>query len=249
MHYGCVRQEAGEESASCVSRRSAPGNEPFPGDAVSGAHGRDNAPGGRGMNPDDAFERIVGLLYEAALDDALWPAAATLFEEAIGASGSILAVSEGSGDDARLHFARYLYRGESHPEPVREYFDVYHAQDEGIQRVRRLPRGRLTHGPELYTEEERKTSAAFNEGLPLLGWPRVRRSTMGFGFQSAKAEYCASRAPSRARGTASTLCSGRKAGAGVDSDHTAVCSGPTDFPILRASGRLWIASVPPSPEG
>ena len=121
------------------------------------------------MNPDDAFERIVGLLYEAALDDALWPAAATLFEEAIGASGSILAVSEGSGDDARLHFARYLYRGESHPEPVREYFDVYHAQDEGIQRVRRLPHGRLTHGPELYTEEERKTSAAFNEGLPLLG--------------------------------------------------------------------------------
>ncbi len=121
------------------------------------------------MNPDDAFERIVGLLYEAALDDALWPAAATLFEEAIGASGSILAVSEGSGDDARLHFARYLYRGESHPEPVREYFHVYHAQDEGIQRVRQLPHGRLTHGPELYTEDERKTSAAFNEGLPLLG--------------------------------------------------------------------------------
>ncbi len=121
------------------------------------------------MNPDDAFERIAGLLYEAALDDALWPAASTLIEESIGASGSILAVSEGSGGDARLHFARYLYRGESHPEPVREYFDVYHAQDEGIQRVRQLPHGRLTHGPELYTEEERKTSAAFNEGLPLLG--------------------------------------------------------------------------------
>ena len=121
------------------------------------------------MNPDDAFERCLAALHEAALDDALWPAAATLFEEAIGASGSILAVSEGSGDDARLHFARYLYRGESHPEPVREYFHVYHAQDEGIRRVRRLPRGRLTHGPELYTEEERKTSAAFNEGLPLLG--------------------------------------------------------------------------------
>ena len=136
---------------------------------VGGCAGRLAPPGGRGVNPDDAFERIAGLLYEAALDDALWPAAATLFEEAIGASGSILAVSEGSGDDARLHFARYLYRGESHPEPVREYFDVYHAQDEGIQRVRQLPRGRLTHGPELYTEEERKTSAAFNEGLPLLG--------------------------------------------------------------------------------
>ena len=86
-----------------MSRRSAPGNEPFPGDAASGAHGRDNAMGGRGVNADDAFERIVGLLYEAALDDALWPAAATLFEEAIGASGSILAVSEGSGDAPAPH--------------------------------------------------------------------------------------------------------------------------------------------------
>ena len=121
------------------------------------------------MNPDDAFERILESLHAAILDDALWPAASTLIEEAIGASGSILAVSEGFGDDARVHFARYLYRGESHPDRVREYFDLYHAQDEGIQRVRRLPHGRLTHGPELYTEDQRKTSAAYNEGLPILG--------------------------------------------------------------------------------
>ena len=121
------------------------------------------------MNPDGAFERCLETLYEAALDDARWTAAATLIEEAIGASGSILAISEGSGDDARLHFARYLYRGESHPDRVREYFDVYHAQDEGIQRVRRLPHGHLVHGPELYTEDQLKTSAAYNEGLPLLG--------------------------------------------------------------------------------
>ncbi|MDE0408216.1 MAG: helix-turn-helix transcriptional regulator [Alphaproteobacteria bacterium] len=121
------------------------------------------------MNPDDAFERILASLYEAAIDDALWPAATTLIEEAIGASGSILAVSEGFGGDARVHFARYLYRGESRPERVRAYFDVYHAQDEGIQRVRQLPHGRLVHGPELYTEDQRKTSAAYNEGLRILG--------------------------------------------------------------------------------
>ena len=72
------------------------------------------------MNPDDAFERILESLHAATLDDALWPAASTLIEEAIGASGSILAVSEGFGDDARVHFARYLYRGESHPDRVRE---------------------------------------------------------------------------------------------------------------------------------
>ena len=121
------------------------------------------------MNPDDAFERILESLHAATLDDALWPAATTRIEEAIGASGSILAVSEGFGDEARLHFVRYLYRGESHPDRVRAYFDVYHAQDEGIQRVRRLPHGRLTHATDLYTEDELKTSPAYNEGLRILG--------------------------------------------------------------------------------
>ena len=117
------------------------------------------------MTPRDAFERCLEALYEAALDDALWPAATTLIEESIGANGSSLVVSEGFGDDARVHFARYLYRGESHPDRVREYFDVYHAQDEGIHRVRRLPHGQLVHGPELYTEDQLKTSPAYNEGL------------------------------------------------------------------------------------
>ena len=121
------------------------------------------------MNPDGAFDGILETLYAATLDDALWPAASTQIEEAIGASGSILGVSEGFGDEARLHFARYLYRGESRPDRVREYFDVYHAHDEGIHRVRRLPHGRLVRGPDLYTEEERKTSPAYNEGLPILG--------------------------------------------------------------------------------
>ena len=121
------------------------------------------------MNPDDAFERILESLHAATLDDALWPAATTRIEEAIGASGSILAVSEGFGDEARLRFARYLYRGEGHPERVRAYFDDYHAQDEGIQRVRRLPHGRLTHATDLYTEDELKTSPAYNEGLRILG--------------------------------------------------------------------------------
>ena len=35
-----------------------------------------------GMNPDDAFERILESLYEAALDGARWPAASALVEEA-----------------------------------------------------------------------------------------------------------------------------------------------------------------------
>ena len=121
------------------------------------------------MNPDDAFERILAALHEAALDDTRWPAAAALIEEAVGTGGSALSVGEGYDGDARVHFARYLYRGERHPDRVRAYFDVYHAQDEGIHRVRRLPHGKLVHAPELYTEDELKTSPAYNEGLRGLG--------------------------------------------------------------------------------
>ena len=50
------------------------------------------------MNPDEAFERSLGLLYEAALGDARWPAATALVEEAIGTVGNALIVGEGFGD-------------------------------------------------------------------------------------------------------------------------------------------------------
>jgi len=124
--------------------------------------------GGGGVNLDDAFERSLGLLYEAALDDARWDAAAALLNEAAGGDGSRLLVGEGDGEDVRVYFARFLYRGEDNPDRVREYFDRYHAHDEGMPRLRRLPHGRLIHFPDLYDEDERKTSPAYNEGHRLL---------------------------------------------------------------------------------
>ena len=120
------------------------------------------------MSRSDAFGRILEALHLAAVDAAHWPAATALIEEAAGASASNVAVAEGLDGDARIHFARYLYRGQSHPERVREYFDVYHAHNEGVPRIRRLPHGQLAHGPDLYTEDERKTSPAYNEGLRLV---------------------------------------------------------------------------------
>ena len=111
------------------------------------------------MNPDDAFERILESLYEAALDDARWPAASTLVEESVGASGNALIVGEGyDDDDLRIYFARYLRRSESAQHEAREYFDTYHPHDEGMPRLRRLPHGRLVSVRDVYTEEELKTS-------------------------------------------------------------------------------------------
>ena len=122
------------------------------------------------MNPDDTFERILEALYEAALDDARWPAASALVEESVGASGNALIVGEGyDDDDLRIYFARYLRRSESAQDQAREYFHTYHPHDEGMPRLRRLSHGRLVRVRDVYTEEELKTSPAFNEGLRSLG--------------------------------------------------------------------------------
>ncbi len=121
------------------------------------------------MNPDGAFERSLAALYEAALDDVRWPAATALIEEAVGASGNALIVGEGLDDDVRIHFARYLRRGESVHEQARAYFNAYHPHDEGMPRLRQLPHGRLARVRDLYTDDELKRSPAYNEGLRDLG--------------------------------------------------------------------------------
>ena len=121
------------------------------------------------MNPDDAFERILASLYQAMLDDARWPATAALIDEACGAVGNVLLVGEESGEDTRVVFTRYLYRGELRQDLAHEYWHHYYPVDEAVPRIRALPAGRLVHAPDLYTAKELKTSAAYNEG-----WRRFR---------------------------------------------------------------------------
>ena len=116
------------------------------------------------MNPLDALDRILALLHQAALDDGHWSAAAAEIDEAVGAVGNGLTVGEGFGDEVRLYFVRFLYRGERRADRVREYFDIYLPRDEGARRLRQLPSGQLLHVPDLYTETELKASAAYNEG-------------------------------------------------------------------------------------
>ncbi|MYC11177.1 MAG: hypothetical protein F4X59_13745, partial [Holophagales bacterium] len=111
-----------------------------------------------------AFDRVVAALHRAALDDSHWPAAASVIEEACGTMGTVLTVSEGSGDDLRIHFYRHFLRGESREDLTRLYLEVYYAQDEAAPRVLERPAGQLIHVPDLFTEKELKTSVAYNEG-------------------------------------------------------------------------------------
>ena len=91
------------------------------------------------MNPDDAFERILASLHEAALDDHRWPAASALIDEACGTRGNALTVGEGTGGGDRIHFARLLSRGECRQDLAREYFDVHYPHDAGMRRLMDRP--------------------------------------------------------------------------------------------------------------
>ncbi len=115
------------------------------------------------------FDRILASLHQAALDDAYWPAASALIDEAIGATGNSLAVSENTADTDRVLFSGFYRRGEHRPDLAREYFESYFPYDERLPRLIRLRAGRLAHVPDLYTARELKTSFVYNEGLLRLG--------------------------------------------------------------------------------
>ena len=117
------------------------------------------------MSDQDAFERILASLYDAMLDEALWPATSALIDEACGMQGNALLVAEGPKGDVRALFLGLYYRGERRADWEREYLDIYHPIDESVPRFRQLPDSRLVHTHDLYTAEELKTSPAYQEGL------------------------------------------------------------------------------------
>ena len=121
------------------------------------------------MTQQDVFTNLLAAMHDAALDDARWPAAARLIDDAGGSKGNELIVAEGYGDDVSIHFAQFCYRGHRRRDFEHTFFGDYLTCDERLPRLRRLPDGRLTHVRELYTAPELKTSRTYNEALALSG--------------------------------------------------------------------------------
>ena len=118
------------------------------------------------MSHHDKFGEVLLSLHEAALDDALWPAASGRIDEACGMLGNALVVGRGrSQEDGQVFFSRICYRGERTEEWEQRYFNDYYPQDERVPRVTQLPDSHLVHMNELFTEDERRTSATYNEAL------------------------------------------------------------------------------------
>ncbi len=121
------------------------------------------------MSEQTVFDRILVSLHEAMLDDAHWPSTAALIDEACGATGNELVAAEGTGDDVDILLAWFYYGGQRREDLEREYFEVYHSQDERLPRLRQLPDSRVVHVTDLYTEEELRTSPTYNEMLRRAG--------------------------------------------------------------------------------
>ena len=120
------------------------------------------------MSRRDLFESLLLSLSDAALDEERWPAASALVDELCGSKGNILLCAEGDGpNDFRHTFNRVCHRGERREDFERDYFRIYHSIDERVPRLRRLPDSRITGIEELYTDEEKRTSIAYNEMLPM----------------------------------------------------------------------------------
>ena len=112
----------------------------------------------------DAFERILASVHEAALDDARWPSASALIDDALGVHGNCLAFADlNSSKELQFLFVGIFFRGQRHHELEREYIEDYYSLDERVPRFGQVPDSRLCHITDLFTEEELKTSALYND--------------------------------------------------------------------------------------
>ncbi len=118
------------------------------------------------MSGHDAFERTVAAICDAMLDDARWPAASALIDEACGIKGNDLFLGEGPEGDVRNLFVGIYQRGQRREDLEREYIEHYYPIDECAPRFGQWPVGRPVHTRDLYTAEELKRSPAYNEALP-----------------------------------------------------------------------------------
>ncbi len=116
------------------------------------------------MSERDAFERVVDGLNEAMFDDASWAETSELIDEVFRAKGNVLVFAdEHPKGDIEVFFAKCYFRGIDRSAWVQEYFRDYYAEDEHPPRLRVLPDATIVPLAELYSDEERKTSRAYNE--------------------------------------------------------------------------------------
>ena len=117
------------------------------------------------MSERDDFQACLDALQAATLDASAWPESSATLDEACGTVGSGLVLGIGEGDELQAQFAGVYWGGERRTDLEDEYLNGYYAEDERIPRFRRLAFNRVVPLVDLYTPEELKSSAVFNDFL------------------------------------------------------------------------------------
>ena len=120
------------------------------------------------MGEQALYDRILRSLHRAAFDATGWPGTAGLIDVTCGLKGNGLVFAGGRPQqDVEIYFAQFCFRGQRREDFEHRYFRDYWFRDERIPRLRRLPDSQLVLASDLYTETEKKTSAAYNEAMRL----------------------------------------------------------------------------------
>ncbi len=120
------------------------------------------------MSERHLFDRILVSLHEAIIDASRWPVTSALIDEACGTKGSYLLFGHGKSQSDVFFFSKeFCLGGERRTDIEEDYFNTYYLVDERVPRIRSLPDSQLVHVADLYTEQEKKISLAYNECLPI----------------------------------------------------------------------------------
>ena len=123
----------------------------------------------RTPSKDELFREVVELLYQAALDDALWPDVFGAIDDLCGLKGGQLTVLEADADGNLEPSFAYAYNGrEPFPDPVLDWMrnPDYVGSSANIRRLGRAPTWKPMHNEQLFTDEEKCVSAMYNEFQP-----------------------------------------------------------------------------------
>ena len=138
------------------------------------------------MTEQDRFEITLASLYEAALADVNWVSAAALVNDMIRTGGHGLSYGDPCRGVEPEVFLHRLFVGTERREDLEQlYLRDYFRRDEVILRLYGLRHGELAYKSDLYTDQEKKTSAVYNE------FRRVNKSQNGLFMVFDEPDGCA----------------------------------------------------------
>ena len=112
----------------------------------------------------DRLGRVLEHLYKAALGEVTWASATGAMNDLIGTTGqSITYLEVGPGGEPEIQLSRFYLAADCRDDLRRLYYRDYYWRDEAIPRLAGLADGELAWKSDLYTDQEMKTSAAYNE--------------------------------------------------------------------------------------